>query len=66
MITVHRPEFTLPSSRTDRSLIRAGAEKINGQMYVRYERWNRRRRAFVLEALVLFRSRTRRKLDIAL
>ena len=50
---VHRPEWVPPSLRDSRVLIRGGCEKVNGVTFIRLERWSRRRRAFVLEALAL-------------
>lgn len=62
---VNRPEWTPKSLQTDRSLIREGCEKIGGHSFIRMVRWNRRRRAFVLEALVRTRTKLLRKLDTA-
>ncbi len=51
--TVNRPEWVPPSLRNPNHLLQAGTEEINGVTFIRLERWNRRRRAFVLEGLTL-------------
>ena len=51
--TVRRHKWTPPSLRDPRNLIQAGTEVVNGVEYVRLHRWSKKRRAFVLEALVL-------------
>jgi hypothetical protein len=53
---VYRPELILSFHRDSSKLIREGCQKINGFDYVRFVRWNKHRRAFVLEALVLYQS----------
>jgi hypothetical protein len=60
IVTVHRGKWTPPSLRDPKRLIAGGAETINGITYYRLQRWSPRRRAFVLEALVLSGSKTLR------
>jgi len=50
--TVERSWWTPPSLRDPKRLILGGEEKVEGVSYIRLERWSRRRRAFVLEALI--------------
>lgn len=62
--TVYRPKWTPPSLRNEKKLVRKGSVKIGERTYVCLARWSKKRRAFVLEALVLYSSTLHHALEL--